>query len=162
MTAGSIYAGAQITADDIQGVAPLAAVKSSDQSSPANSVTTVTDSALALPLAASSVYRILFTPVYTAVLGADARILFALPSGATINFTALYNFSGALRLDARNNSSLTARYDGAGTAAASAIIIGTVTTSGAGTLGVQFGQWTANATPVVMKAGSELDAWKIG
>lgn len=161
MTARSIYAGGQVTADDIQGVAPLAAVKKNDTSSAVNSTAYANDPDLLLNLAASSVYRFLFTPFFTAVAGSDMAIQFTVPSGATLTFSSIYQGT-SVALDARTQSNSGARYAGSGTSLRGAIMAGTILTSSAGLFRVQFGQATAGATAAVMKAGSELDAWKIG
>lgn len=163
MTAGNLYAGEQITADDIQGVAPLAVVKSADQASTASSTALANDSELTLPLAASAAYRVVFTPVFTAVAGSDMQITFNLPSGAAFSYSLVHQGgSGTLYLDTGSAARLNFRYYGGGAAAMGAILLGTILTSAAGDFHVQFGQFAANATPAVMKAGSELDMWKIG
>lgn len=162
MAAGGIYAGGQITADDIQGVAPLAKYKSSDQSTTSTSV--VNDTDLFLNLDANSVYRLMFTPLYTAAAGPDMSVTFAVPSGATFVYNLVHQGGGGtLFLDTGGTSAarMSFRYAGNGSNVQGAIMAGTILTGSAGTFRIQFFQFTSSSTPVVMKQGSELDAWKI-
>lgn len=162
MTAGSIYAGAQITADDIQGVAPLAVVKQNDTASVVNSTALSADPELRLNLDANSAYRFFFTPMYTAVAGADMTIQFTFPSGATATYLQVRNGTGGVLVLAATTSGNAGRYYGNGSLAQGAIITGTILTASAGTFQVLSGQATANATAAVMLKGSELDCWKVG
>lgn len=164
MTAlNAITAGARITAAAVQGVAPLAAYKGASQSV-TNSATLVNDTDLFLPLAASAFYYFTGMFTYTAAAGnGDLQAAFTVPSGTTIQWTAIhYDVTGAFGMNIATASGQVLVFYGGSPVGAlfqGSIITGTT----AGNLQLKWAQRTANSsTPTVLQAGSAIIGWQIG
>lgn len=170
MTAVSqILAGQRLTAALLQGIAPLAALKGTDQSLTTNT-TLQNDSALFLPVAANAGY---FVVTYFAYEGgtqgsSDMKWQWTGPAGATLSLTDVY-YPTSGGIGANTNIAAitglsvvrTTGTDGAGVKLAQ-LMFGTLTTSStAGTFQFQWAQNTSSATATIMHAGSAVAAWQI-
>lgn len=170
MTAASqILAGARLTAALLQGVAPLAAIKGTDQSV-TSSTALVSDSALFLQVAANAGY---FVVTYIAYEGftqgsSDMKWQWTGPAGATLSLTDVYYpTSGGIGANT-NIAAITALStvrtsgtSGAGVKLAQ-LMFGTLTTGGtSGTFQFQWAQNTSSATATIVHAGSAVAAWQV-
>lgn len=171
MTALSqILAGQRLTAALLQGVAPLAAIKGTDQSI-TSSTTLVNDSALFLPVAANATYFPLVT--YFSYEGgtqgsSDLKFQFTGPAGATLSFTAIY-YPNSGGVGANTNISRTtglsativAGTDGATVKLGMLFVGSLISSSTSGTLQFQWAQSTSSGTATIVHAGSAIGGWQI-
>lgn len=170
MTAVSgILAGARITAAMLQGIAPLGALKTSDQSVTSSTVL-VNDNALSVPVAANAGYLVFAMLDYEGGTqgAADLKFQWTGPSGATLVLSFVY-YPTAGGVGANTNLAAitglsvtrTAGTNGAGVTLP-VFMFGTLrTASTAGTFQLQWAQNTSSATPTIVHAGSVVAAWEL-
>ena len=159
-----IYAGQRITAALLNAIQPLSATRSSTQSV-TNSTTFMNDDTLFLSLQANATYRVEMELYYSGgTQGAsDLNFKFTLPSGATGTAMIIrQNASGTFVGSSENNftNATNAATAGAGNIQALGFR-GTLVTSSAGVLQLQWAQNTSNGTALIMAIGSSLVAWRL-
>ncbi len=166
MTAASgIRAGSRILASQVEGVAPLAAYKSTDQSVTSSTVL-VNDSALFLSVLASATYKFILDLDYEgATQGTgDIKTAWSLPAGATMRYNRIsLDQTGASTVGFMNNEGNTPIMgtNGAG-ALRGACMSGTITTSTtAGTVQFRWAQNTSNGTATIVHATSRMKLRRI-
>ena len=165
MTAlGNIYAGSRILAADVRGVAPLAAIKGSDQSV-TSSTTLVNDTALLLPVVANAAYLFECFLDYEGGTGgsSDLKWGWLVPSGATLRYQGLYEgTSGTSYFDSNTESAIPAAQSAGAAVLKGVGMHGTfLTGSTAGTLQLQWAQNTSSATATIVHAQSFLALWQV-
>ena len=162
-TVSSINAGSRITASEIRNVAPLAAYKGADETVSTGVGTLQNDDALFLSLLANAVYKWeLWLNYEGGTTGSsDLKVGWTVPSGATLKGSADYTTSGAVVEVYWTNATTLAP----GTNGAAAIrgfnARGTIATTTAGTLQLQWCQNTGSAVNTTVHAGSILLAWQV-
>jgi hypothetical protein len=161
---GQVQAGSRLTAAMAQGIAPLSAYKSSNQSV-TSSATLVNDGALAIELQANAVYSFLLILGYNGASGAgNLKFGWSLPSLSTMGYSLYGNSTSGSATDGpwETASSVPALgTSGTGTSLG-AVAQGTVSTgSTAGPMQLQWAQNTSNATATTVLAGSVLLAWQV-
>jgi hypothetical protein len=163
MTAtGNILAGMALTAAMAQGIAPLAAYKSANQTV-TDSATLVNDDALVLALSANAVYFFALIFAYEAPAANDLSGGFTVPAESTIT-AGVVHYGGSDTYALSYYSGGVNVYYGAGASTpAAGIMIGTVATSTTpGNMQWQFAQQSAAAsTSAIMLAGAALAAWQV-
>jgi hypothetical protein len=170
LTTGPFSAGSRITADGLNQIAPMAAVRSSTQSV-ASSTTLQADDTLLLQLEADTSYRVDLMLIYEGDTEGDADLQFALvgPSGSSgygacikINPTGGATAIAEVTLQTSVPGSGTKCATlGSGTLAAAWCSMTVVTGADAGTLQLYWAQNTSDATATVMQVGSSLIAWEL-
>jgi hypothetical protein len=158
------YAGSRITADELNDLGPLAAVRSSTQSV-SSSTTFVNDDTLFLAFDADATYFVECNMYYTAATGGDFKWKFTIPSGATgyqspLRSNLSGNFAGAFA-DTWTGTTYTQAQGNGGSTIMLAYASGILTTASAGTLQLQWAQNTSSATATVMQVNSALNAWRV-
>lgn len=160
---GQIYAGARITADMLRSIAPLAAIKGADQSV-TSSTTLVNDSGLWVPVDANASY--LFACYLDFEGGtqgsSDIQWTWSGPSGYTLRYASGHIGTGGTFdwSTYTGSNTVIAGTAGAGNLQA-AVMLGSLVTSGAGTLQLKWAQNTASATPTIVHAQSILSLWRV-
>lgn len=152
--AGALSVGGNLAVTGIGQT--LFASKPSDQS--VNNTTLTNDTNLLVAVSATSTYTIELQGFFTAVNGADLKLGWTLPAGATLNWAPGPQDNTAT---ATLTSSDTDTWVGAGVTSQSFSYRGILTTTTAGTLRLQFAQNTSNATATVLKTGSWLKAQRV-
>lgn len=144
---------------------PLSATRTTDQSV-TSSTTLVNDNTLFLPLAVNAVYMVEAWLTYVSGTGADMKIDWSVPAGATFNYSMLHNEGGGTGF---GNSDLlyqpgsTTFLIGSTGSQRCFMVRGNITTAGtAGNLQYRFAQNTSSATSATMKALSWLAAIRVG
>lgn len=158
--------GDVLTAQDLNTWAvPLAAFKSADLSRASNT-TPANDPDLTLALAANTVYHVQVALMYAcASVSVDMKAQFTVPTGATGEHVHWY-WSGSTTFDGPANSAdlwtqqRTLNIQTGGDMGYTAH--GTIFTTSAGSLTLQWSQATSSATATVMRKGSSMIAQAIG
>lgn len=159
-----ILAGVPIAADAVNQIPPVFAVKPIDQDI-ASSVTLANDSALFLPVLASTTYQILcFLDYEGGTLGSsDIQWEWTIPSGATLRyFTSYFGIGGGWNGQmATAGTIVQASSNGAG-AARPVIMIGSlIVASTAGNVQLKWSQNTSSSTPTIVHAQSYLSLQQV-
>jgi hypothetical protein len=164
MTAiGSLNAGARITASAMQGIAPLAVVKPTDQSV-TSSTTLVNDNALVVAVAASASYLFFCYLDYEGASAGDLKYEWTVPASATLRFGQIGQTTASAATVASTNSDSTVYAigtDAAATLNAVTMIGSLVVSSTAGNLQLQWAQNASSATATIVHAQSFLALWRV-
>lgn len=163
MTAlANIYAGARIVAADVQSVAPAGAIKGSDQSVTSSTVL-VNDNALLAGLQANAKYFLEMYLDYEGASGAGfLKFAWSVPSGATIRYAIIYvNTGNSVVFGAGTEASTFACYTGGAGVHEAVRMTGTIVTSVAGTLQLQWAQNASNGTATIVHAQSVMALWRM-
>jgi hypothetical protein len=159
---GNISAGSRLTSAMLQGVAPLVAYKTADQSTVSNATTWVSDSQLYVPLVANAIYVCEGVIVYEGGTQGSSDFDFQFTgSGMTMQATLTQiGRSGAVSL---LNTSLSGAGNGTNGAGVklSCSLMGSVSTTTAGTLQLQWRQHTSSTTTTYCHATSWLAFWQV-
>lgn len=160
-----VYAGSRLTAALINSIAPLGAIKPTDQQV-TSSTAMVNDNALSAPVAAGAVYLFQSYIDYTGGTrgSSDIQWQWSVPVGATLRYQADYenlsgNFTGGLTL--LGSTVGQAATTGGGGLLGIKMMGSLVVSSTAGTIQFQWSQNTSNGTPTVVKAQSYLSLWSM-
>lgn len=155
-----IYAGQRVTADALDALAPLIAMKAGDTS---YSTTTLTnDPELFVPLLANATYLLQAFLVYEGGTsgGSDLKAGWVVPSGASLRYTNIgTNASGGSTgsfAGTQSSGTFTAQTSGAGTLRVVTIPGSVIMGATAGNVQMQFCQNTSNATATIVHAQSYL------
>jgi hypothetical protein len=159
---GQVQAGARLTAAMAQGVAPLSAYKSSNQT---GSGTLANDSALFLPVQANAVYYFELILGYQGGTGgsSDIKLGWSLPSGATMVYALQGNTTGGVATAGawETQSSVPPLGTAGSGVPVGAVASGTIAVSStAGTMQLQWARNSGSTNPTVL-AGSSLAAWQV-
>jgi hypothetical protein len=166
MTAlNKIVAGSRILASEIQAVAPLAAVKGTDQSVTSSTVL-VNDNTLFVPVLASVTYFLILQVIYEGGTqgSSDLKFAWTAPSGAAMSVqqSSITTAGGSTIGFVRGLSGSTAGTSGAGNKWGLQLTGTFSTSSTAGTLQFQWAQNTSNGTATIVHAQSALCLWQDG
>ena len=161
----NIAAGSRILASAMQGIAPLAVEKPTDQSV-TSSTTLVNDTALSAAVAASATYLFYCYLDYEGGTGgsSDLKFQWTVPASATLRFTLIGTDASNATVVSSTKSdttSYTLRSAGAATLQAALMIGSLVVASTAGTLQLQWAQNTSSGTATKVHAQSFLSLWRI-
>lgn len=157
-----IYAGQRITAALLNSIQPLAATRSSTQQV-TSSVTLINDDTLFLSLVANATYAVGMLLFYSGNnVPGDLNFKFTVPSGATGTAQIIrVNASGTFVGGSSNNFTNATNAAAAGAGNIQALSFsGTLVTSSAGVLQLQWAQNTSSATKTQMELNSSLVAWR--
>ena len=166
MTAiANINAGARITAAMMQGIAPLAVVKPSDESV-TSSTTLQNDNDLVVAVSANASYLFYCYLDYEGGTGgsSDLKFEWVVPSGATLRFSLIGTDASNATLIATTKSDTTAytlRSAGAATLQAATMVGTLVTSSSSGNLQLEWAQNTSSGTATKVHAQSFLSLWQV-
>jgi len=169
MTAiATLLAGGRLTAQEIQDVAPNAAVKPGDESV-TDSAALQNDNDLFLVLPATGTFAFiaaLYCQSTVAQGSGDIKMAFTWPAGASSSWSTLGNAasSGAgVSMNAVRNTSGASLSCGVGATEVPVVLFGTIVMGGtAGDLQLEWAQNTAAASQsITVKAQSWLIAWQI-
>jgi hypothetical protein len=158
-------AGSRITAAGIDAAICLAVIKGSNESV-TSSTTLQNDNELVLPVVADATYLFeCYLDFEGGTQGSgDLKWTWALPSGATMRYRAVYtNTSGAAVTGTTN---LDSDVVSAGTATAGVLrgvsMHGTLTVGAtAGSIQLQWAENTSDSTPTIVHAQSSLALWRV-
>ena len=158
-------AGSRITADELNALGPLSAVRASTQSITSHTGYT-NDDTLFLPLDADATYFVECNMYYTAATGGDFKYTFNIPSGATgFQSPTRQNLSGAFAggfaVLWTDTSTTTAGQGQGGSTVMLVYASGILTTASGGTLQLQWAQNSSSGTATVMQVNSALNAWRL-
>ena len=161
---GLIVAGSRIVASVMQQIAPQAVIKGADQSLASNT-TLQNDNALFLPVVANASYLFECYLDYEGGTqgSSDLKWTFAVPAGGTLRYQPVYfNTSGVVQASTSTGSGInTAGTNGAGTLRGVTMTGSLIMGSLAGTLQLQWAQFTSNATPTIVHAQPLLSLWRV-
>lgn len=163
---GALNAGSRFTASEARGIAPLTARRTSNGTAMVNN-TLANEPVLFLPVAANTVWFFDMQLTYNgAATGTgDLKFMFTIPSGATMNGTALTvtNPLGVALLPyTQSTTSIFSASNGTGSPLGIRVW-GTLIVSGTpGNLQLQAAEQTTNATGTTIMTGSTLLAWQTG
>lgn len=158
-----IQAGQRITASLINSVAPLGVIKGADET--VSNTTLQNDNELFIPLAANSSY---YVEVYLDWEGASGSGLglqwtWTVPAGGTFRYQGVYlNTAGtpALILATHAGSDNPAAGGNGAGSLVGLTMKGTIVTSSAGNLQLQWAQAGTSGTPTIVHAQSSLAVWQ--
>lgn len=160
-----IYAGQRITADALDALAPLMAMKAGDTNY--TNTTLTNDPELFLALVANATYLLEAFLVYEGGTSgsADLQGKFTVPSGASLRYTNIgQNASGGNTgsfAGTATSGTYTGNTNGAGNLRSLTIPGSVVMGSTAGNIQMQFSQNTANATATIVHAQSYLAVQRV-
>ena len=159
MTAlGNIFAGGRVTAAMLQGVAPLEVIKGADET--VSTLTLQNDDALFLAVAANAQYDFLcFLDYEGGTLGSsDLKAQFTVPGGAALKYQALAQGTAGTQVSYGIRTAATANAFGTGGSGAAfgATMFGSLITSLAGTLQLQWCQNSGTLVNTTVHSGSKL------
>jgi hypothetical protein len=161
-----IYAGMKVTASLLASVAPLGAVKQSDESV-TSSTTPQNDDTLQIAVAANGIYKVECSIKYDAASGGDLKYQWAVPSGASFDWNDNPRLTAGAAALSTPFAALTASSqsfapgNGSGSnqwaECKGTLIVGNT----AGTLILQWAQNTSSGTPTRVRSGSALYLWQV-
>lgn len=149
-----------VLASLITELRPVSVIASSDQNATSNSTVLINDTQLFLPYIGPATYRVELDLIYAAGTTADFKFAFTFANVSAFNWVADHFDPNLAYLanDANGYGSGSAvSIGGAGTGAPRSVkLVGNMTTTGSGTLQLQFAQNVAAVETEVRKGGSML------
>jgi hypothetical protein len=158
--------GEVLTASDVnRWFVPLAIKKTSNTSR--SSTTSITsDPQLVLAMDVNADYKFEALVLYDGASGGDIQFRFAVPTGATMNFTAIHDDASSTHVGFdivyNNGSILTCSATGAGNSRGLSMTGMVTTANTAGNLTFQWGQNTSNGTATTVEVGSYMYLQRCG